>query len=398
MLPLDPAALEPLFRELDDWRRRLDLLGPHPIAWEGRLRRDLEAEAIAASTSMEGVDVTVDEVRRILAGDTPPRVTDEDRGLVEGYREAMRFVLRQAEATTFRWDRGLIIGLHDRILAGRYSLGAGRLRTASVWLADRGSGDVVFRPPPHEQVSDLVDEICREMEVRSSRSGIASHPAATAAWVHIALAAVHPFRDGNGRSARVLASLAMYRGGFKRSEFTSLEEWWGRHLPSYYSSFRCLGDEFDSNADVTPFVETHVRAQLSQVRGLYLRQQVERRIWTVVETVVRYAHLDERMANAVYDAFFEHELTAGYYRELADVSRATATNDLSAAVAAELLEPRGATRGRRYVPGPRLYARAAEVLDIPEISPADASRELIVGWLSERLAGEYRAGAGGEAP
>jgi hypothetical protein len=40
---------------------------------------------------MEGVSVTVDEVRWILAGDRPPEVEPQDRELVEGYRDAMGF-------------------------------------------------------------------------------------------------------------------------------------------------------------------------------------------------------------------------------------------------------------------------------------------------------------------
>lgn len=60
----------------------------------------------------------------------------------------------------------------------------------------------------------------------------------------------HPPVHRNGRSARILASLAMYRGGFKRREFTSLEEWWGRHLQDYYDLFSCLGLGFDRDADV----------------------------------------------------------------------------------------------------------------------------------------------------
>ena len=76
----------------------------------------------------------------------------------------------------------------------------------------------MFLPPPGEAVQGLVDETCVEMEKGHPHPGIAS------AWVHVAIAAIHPFRDGNGRSARALASLAMYRGGFKRAEFTSLEE------------------------------------------------------------------------------------------------------------------------------------------------------------------------------
>jgi len=71
------------------------------------------------------------------------------------------------------------------------------------------------------------------------------HPAIASGWIHVAVAAVHSFRDGNGRAARVCASLALYRGEFKRPELTSLEEWWGRHLDDYYAAFECLGGEFD---------------------------------------------------------------------------------------------------------------------------------------------------------
>lgn len=60
-------------------RSALDHLGPLPRSWTGRTRRDLEAEAIAASTRMEGVPITVDEARRILAGDVPAAVSLEER-------------------------------------------------------------------------------------------------------------------------------------------------------------------------------------------------------------------------------------------------------------------------------------------------------------------------------
>src|SRR5438067_2238165 len=117
-LPFDPAAAAPRCDELDQWRTRLDVKGPFLRLWRGQLRRDLEAQAVAASTSMEGVPVTVDEVRRVLAGDRPPEVKPADARLVTGYRDAMGFVLRRADDANFRWDRELLVGLHDRILAG----------------------------------------------------------------------------------------------------------------------------------------------------------------------------------------------------------------------------------------------------------------------------------------
>lgn len=380
MLPYDTSQLLDLTAELDAWKERLDHRGILPRAWFGRLRRDLEAEAIAASTSMEGVPVTVEEVRRILLGVRPADVKEEDAALVEGYRDAMSFVLRRADAPAFRWDMELVIALHDRILAGSWGAGAGRFRDGPAYVVNGSTGELVFEPPDSDSVPDLVDRACALMEEGSP------HPAIQAGWIHIALAAIHPFRDGNGRAARVASSLAMYRGGFKLPEFTSLEEWWGRHLPDYYASFGVLGEVFNPDADVTGFLTAHVRAQLHQVRALDLREQVQRQIWLAIEQAMLDAGLEARVTNAAWDAFFGRDVTPRYYRPLADISAATATTDLAAAVAAGLLHPEGKGRARRYLPGPRLYSAIAQGLGLPdrEQLDSDAGRARIVGELTKR--------------
>jgi hypothetical protein len=56
----------------------------------------------------------------------------------------------------------------------------------------------------------------------------------------------------------------------------------------------------------------------------------------------------------LYDSFFGREITTGYYADLIDAGQATARNDLAAAVTAQLVAGEGRTRGRRYLPGPRL--------------------------------------------
>jgi len=382
LLPYDTSAALDLTAELDRWKAQLDYRGPVPRSWAGRLRRDLEAEAVAASTSMEGVPVTVEEVHHILAGDRPARTREEDAALVRGYRDAMSFVLRRADDTAFKWARELLIGLHDRILAGNWGAGAGRLRTGPAHLIDDRTGEPVFQPPPPEDVPELVDRACSVIE-----KGL-EHAAIGAAWVHVAVAAIHPFTDGNGRAARVVASLAMYRGGFKLPEFTSLEEWWGRHLSEYYSSFRCLGNAFDPNADITPFIRAHLEAQLHQVRALDLRERVQLRVWTAVEEAVTAAGLDPRCSNAVWDAFFSRSVTPRYHRSLADVSVATATKDLAAAVAAGLLRPVGRARSRTYHAGTGLYARIGAALGVPVRESSEAARGTIIGELTKRVASE----------
>lgn len=380
LFPYEQELLRSLRDEIDRWKKRLDYRQVLARRWEGRLRRDLEAEAVAASTAMEGVPVTAEEVRRILAGQPAAEVREEDRSLVRGYRDAMNFVSRRADDPAFRWNRELIVGLHDRILAGRYDLGAGRLRTdRPAFVVNSATGEQVFLPPPGEDVEHLVDEVCSVMD-----RGL-PHPAIASAWVHVAMAAIHPFKDGNGRTARVLASLAMYRGGFKRTEFTSLEEWWGRHRGDYYSAFRCLGPEFHRNADITPFVQAHMEAQLHQVRALDNRERVERQIWLALEECAEDVGLDPRVANALWDAFFERDVTAGYYLSLANVSRATATIDLATAVAAKFLRPEGERRGRRYLPTDHLYQTVGFALGIEVAGPPEVARGRLITELSRRM-------------
>ena len=374
LLPFDNTAFALQCAELDEWAKRLDerILSRR---WAGRLRRALVAEAVAASTSMEGVPVTVADTLKILAGDRPESVAPQDQALVLGYRDAMTYVQRRADDGNLSWNRELLVGVQDRVVAGDVAGGAGRLRSGPAWVTNEATGAVVFAPPAHEAVPGLVDELSETVDRADW------HPAVTAAWVHVAIAAVHPFKDGNGRTARVLASLTMYRGGFRHSAFTSLEEWWGRHPASYYEAFGCLGGAFDRHADVTPFVAAHVEAQMRQVHGLAVRQRTEGRLYTILENLLADRGLPERLANALYDSFFARDVTTAYYRDLIDLSLATARNDLNAAAAAGLVEPEGHTRGRRYLPGRNLYPAIAEALG--GVAP---EREAIVEGLLRRAA------------
>ena len=382
LFPIDVGALQETCDELDLWRDRLGSRGALSRRWAGRLRRELEAQAIGSSLAMEQIPVTIDQVRQVLAGVPPPEVDAGDVALVTGYRDAMEFVLRRADEPVFRWSRELITGIHDRVLAGNWGAGAGKLRDGAVYIVNSGTREVRFTPPAAADVPALVDRACEIAEANTW------HPAITSGWIHLAIAAIHPFSDGNGRTSRVLASLAMYRGGFRLPEFTSLEEWWGRRRDDYYGAFACLGARFDPKADVTPFVATHLRAQVSQSAALHLKEAVERDIWGALENIASDRHLPERITNALWDAFFLRETTSPYYREIADVSAASARNDLAGAVSAGLLRPVGERRFRRYLPGDDLHRAVGGEFGIATSHVLEAARDLILGELSRRVRGD----------
>src|SRR2546430_14674758 len=91
LFPFDPHPAQSLCAELDEWHQRLAWRDWHGRQWSGPLRRDIDAEAIAASIRLGGVNVTVDEGRRILAGDIPPAGAPPRAGPVRRHPGALPF-------------------------------------------------------------------------------------------------------------------------------------------------------------------------------------------------------------------------------------------------------------------------------------------------------------------
>lgn len=363
-------------------RGRLDAGATLSRRWAGRLRREMEVRAIAASTSLEGVRVTADDVRRILATDRPPGVTESDAALVAGYRDALTYVLRRADDPHFAWHPEVIRAIHDRVLAGSHALGAGRYRDKQVFVVDVQSGELRFTPPEPDVVSTLLDEAA--VDLAESKLP----PPVLAALVHVTIAAIHPFADGNGRTARIAASLAMLRGGYRRPEFTSLEEWWGTHTDDYYAAFGALGTGWSPATNVTGFVHAHLAAHVAQVEAYEVDHAVQRDVWVALENLATGLG-DLRGVEALYDAFLGRAVTNRYYREIAAVSSVTAASDLARLAAAGLLDVRGAGSSTEFVASPGLFTRLAAELGLAEqieaALPLDEQRQALAAALKWRV-------------
>ncbi len=244
-------------------------------------------------------------------------------------------------------------------------------------------------PPPTEEVPHLLEDLAAWLAQASSDPPVLVR----AALAHVMMAAIHPFADGNGRTARIVASLVMYRGGFRHPQFTSLEEWWGQHSDDYYEAFACLGPQWDETADVTPFVAAHVSAQKRQAEALSLRHGAEQILWTVLEDIaVHDLGAKPRVVNALWEAFFGREVTNRYYRGLADVPQVTASQDLKQLQTSGLLAPEGGGRSRAYRGTVALMRRVVEAagLDVDVRGAAVPDEDLradVVAALAARIRG-----------
>jgi Fic family protein len=109
--------------------------------------------------ALEGVPVTVDDVRRILAGDRPTSVSQGEASLVEGYRDAMRLVLRRADDPQYAWTAEVFRSIHERVMAQSWASRAGLLRERQNRLQDSRTGEQVYLPPPTEEVPHLLEDL-----------------------------------------------------------------------------------------------------------------------------------------------------------------------------------------------------------------------------------------------
>ena len=87
-----------------------------------------------------------------------------------------------------------------------------------------------------------------------------------AALAHYQFATIHPYYDGNGRTARLLATLVLYQGGYDLKGLYSLEEYYARNLQAYYKAISRGSHhnyyEGRETADITPWIEYFVIGML----------------------------------------------------------------------------------------------------------------------------------------
>lgn len=219
------------------------------------LRETARLHTTHYSTMIEGNRLTEEEVEQVvmLKGHVPGR--DRDEKEVLGYYAALDYVENMA-AKRSRVTEGTIRRMHALVMNG------GRLRSKPTpyrdgqnVIRDSASRRIVYMPPEANDVPALMNELVDWF----SGEGSALPCPLQASIVHYQFATIHPYYDGNGRTARLLTSLALHLGGYGLKGLYSLEAYYARNLPAYYAALS-LGPSHNyylgrAEADITPWLE-----------------------------------------------------------------------------------------------------------------------------------------------
>lgn len=204
---------------------------------------------------------------------------------------------------------------------------AGRFRTNDkVVVADMVEGDIIYTPPSFQEIPEFIESLCDFFNNDNPHTFI--HPIIRGIIVHFMLAFMHPFVDGNGRTARALFYWYMLKEGYKLTEYMSISRVIAKSKANYEKAFRYV--ENDGN-DMGYFVAYNLRAleiSFQQLRDYIQRKQREKR---AASSFMMLGNINQRQA-LILQRLKEEPDTIFTVKDVQDrfsVSSMTARKDLS---------------------------------------------------------------------
>ena len=205
------------------------------------------------STQIEGNRLTQQQVARVIADDTHFPGRERDQAEVKGYYAALDEVERIVQRPDAIGEVH-VRKLHALIMAGgRTRVKPTAYRDGQNVIRDGRSNRIVYMPPESKDVPRLMKQLMAWLNRRDQ------WPVPIKAAVsHYQYATIHPYFDGNGRTARLLTTLVLHLGGYDLKGLYALEEYYARDLAAYYDALS-LGPSHNyyegrAEADITKWV------------------------------------------------------------------------------------------------------------------------------------------------
>jgi Fic family protein len=317
--------------------------------WWGPLARMAAARAMVGTNSIEGINVTLDDAIAVVDGEVPVTADAENRAALQGYWNAMTYIVQLSKDTSYLHNEHTIKSLHYMMLGYDLGKNPGRWRPGAVHVTNTATGKIVYEGPDVSLVQRLMNELVAYLNAPSDQVLV------KAAMAHLNLTMIHPFSDGNGRMARALQTMVLSREGILDPRFSSIEEYIGDHSSDYYEVLAEVGQgAWHPDRDPLPWIRFCLVAHYRQARNLLRRIADIGKLWKGLEEETRKRKLNERVVSALADAAIGLRVRNPMYRTQTNVSNQVAKYDLKRLADEGLLIPKGEKKGRYYLAGERV--------------------------------------------
>lgn len=295
-----------------------------------------EARAVStyASTSIEGNPLPLTEVKRLLK-QRPAHLQQSEREVLN-YNRVLSDLNQQLDAP---FSAALIQQIQAAVMAELLPAHQlGRWRQEAVVVYDPRQQEVVYLPPNYEDVPALMEALIAFVQVNQYNLD----PLLLAGLFHKQMAVIHPFMDGNGRTARLATKLLLAGLGLNTFNLFSFENYYNQNVTRYFQNVGLFGDYYElaPQLDFTPWLIYFAEGILDELWRV--QKQLAQSQMSPATRLRPYHHL-------ILDYIDQHGfITDRDYTQLTDRAKATRTADFNKLIELGLIVRQGKGRSTHY--------------------------------------------------
>jgi len=338
---LSPALLS-LISEIERNRGFLASL-KLPKKFLDHLASEKEKKEAYYSSHIEGAVTSLEVALLHLNKPSRKDYGDESLQMIVNNRDALEYIQKQSSHS---FSHEMIYELHKILVWNTHKkrpITVGKYRKGPIYVVD-GQGQVVYEGPPAAEVMRMMDFYVQWINRASE-----VHPLLKAALVHLYFVHVHPFDDGNGRSARALSNLYLMKQDYQFINFLAPSDYFDHHRGEYY---RAIQNAEAHASDATFFILYYLTALAEQLKDVQAEIQKEKKVNDVRDLLSAnaQARLDKKQIKAL-QWMLEHseKMTTTKYCKLGKCSDETARKDFNRLLAAGLIQKIGDGRTTGYI-------------------------------------------------
>jgi len=304
-------------------------------------KNSLLDEAVASS-QVEGASTTTEVAKEMLKTGRDPR--NESEQMIFNNLKAIEYISEYVKADI---DFKLIINLHKILLvntdAEKYS---GDFRKGEVFVTDNVDGEIAHIPPEWSQVALLMGELCDF--INDDERFI--HPIIKASIIHFMVGFIHPFKDGNGRTARALFYWYLLKKGYSLFKNISISRVILESRTQYDKAFlKTEYDDYDLNYFITYSLK-NIRIAFEKLIRYRDKKLEERKKANLISYELLSKGLNKRQADLIGHLFLNpsNTVTLYSYCEKHEIVRQTASKDIQELIKLGLIKEDKSTKPYRY--------------------------------------------------
>ncbi len=301
---------------------------------------------VHSSTTIEGNRLDEDQAARLIRGENVDAEETQKREVLN-MKRTLEFVDEIARDASVGIDEPVIREINRRVLAGSAeTITPGEYRRGQNYVRNPLRGGIAYTPPNPGDVRPLM----RQLGLWLRGDHDQQDGPLVAGIAHARIAEIHPFWDGNGRTARALEALILDRYGYGFNQLLSPERQFVWELRNYFEQLgKTVGENFKEGRSRSRWLEYFLMTLTAEIELVWNELVDFRRIISTIHSDVRPLGLTRRQRDVLAYAYIHGSIQIREYEEIFRRSPESARRDLKPLIALGALKPFGHTRSRRFV-------------------------------------------------